>query len=97
MDTRSCTHAPGAAEPDDWFYADADFFGIDLAAPEFTSEAQLRQSETQLLQYPWAYSCSDSVSPDTARFHLDNVPDYNNRRLDVGTVVRKAMERTGTN
>ncbi len=97
MDTRSCTHATGAAEPDGWFYADADFFGIDLAAPEFTSEDQLSQRETQQLQYPWAYSCSDSVSPDTARFHLDNIPDYSNRRLDVGAAVRKAMERTGTN
>jgi hypothetical protein len=90
-DKRRCDQAPEQPEPDGWLRANLDFFNIELApyvAPQAKADLKkITERESQLIQHPWAYSCSDSESPDTRDFYLENIDDYSNKLLQIGAAV----------
>ncbi len=90
-DRRQCDQDPGKDDPDGWVRAGFDFFDLILSPPPETKGSSLSKREIQLLDHPWAYSCTDPDSPDTAPFHMDNAPDHSNRRLNIGAAVSDAM------
>jgi hypothetical protein len=94
-DERKCDQDPGTDDPDGWIRADFAFHGLTLQPYTQPAGDKLSKREIQLLEYPWGYDCTDPDSPDTARFHMDNVPDYDNRLLNIGGAVEQLLNRSG--